>query len=172
MLAKRNMQQAYGSTYHIEYKLIYSNVNVRVFGIHYITLRNPVLVWDTAKVRNALNDRCQFHEHHLLLCSVPFIHECDMISAPAILGSASSLSQEPPWLLQVLNRENQLERRALLDSKKSSSPRVHGNSDRPWTCPAVSNVRQETFGIHPIAPTMLRNTVHLFSPALGTVTMM
>jgi hypothetical protein len=35
-----------------------------------------------------------------------------------------------------------------------------------------SNRIPDSFGMQPIAPTTFRNTVHLFSPALGTVTMM
>ena len=41
----------------LKYVVLSSVAMSRSFDIH-CTLRNPVLIWDTAKVRNALNDRC------------------------------------------------------------------------------------------------------------------
>ena len=51
------------------------------------------------------------------------------------------------------------------DEEEKEEEEKHNNNNK-------SNRIPDSFGMQPIAPTTFRNTVHLFSPALGTVTMM
>ena len=51
------------------------------------------------------------------------------------------------------------------EEEKEEEEEKHNNNNK-------SNRIPDSFGMQPIAPTTFRNTVHLFSPALGTVTMM